>query len=234
MLEVLNHLFGALCGQNADHTWAPGGVLVPCCQRCTGLYVGACVAALSHLFLKPRLTGRFLGLHALFLSLVAPFCFHWLPQGPILRTVTGSLFGFAVVTFIWLPLASCLNRSSRNNAALTPWASYRGGQINLSAGTSELGSYLIFLAGALVALPGLGAYGGKAGGYLLSAMAFAGAITLAALTVGNLWLFLVDVTSVARRAASKLAHAKLGATERGCPNRSNSAVVRTHDPQTRP
>ena len=45
MLEFLGQCFAFLCGQNPEHTWAPGGLLLPCCQRCLGLYVGAGIAA---------------------------------------------------------------------------------------------------------------------------------------------------------------------------------------------
>jgi len=105
MPETFTHWFTAVCGQDPGHTWAPGGILLPCCQRCTGLYVGAGVAVLLHLWLRPRLSGRFLEIHGAFLLAMVPFGFHWVAQGPILRTLSGVLFGFAVVTFLWLPLS---------------------------------------------------------------------------------------------------------------------------------
>lgn len=104
MPEILAHWFAAVCGQDPGHTWAPGGILLPCCQRCTGLYVGASVAMLLHLWLRPKLTGRFLEIHGGFLLAMVPFGFHWVAQGPVLRALSGVLFGFAVVTFLWLPL----------------------------------------------------------------------------------------------------------------------------------
>ena len=104
MIEGLFHLFAAVCGQNPGHTWAPGGMLLPCCQRCTGLYVGAGVAGLLHLWLRPRLSGRFLEIHGAFLIFMVPFGFHWVADGPVLRTVTGVLFGFGVVTCLWLAI----------------------------------------------------------------------------------------------------------------------------------
>jgi len=104
MIEVLAHLFDAVCGQNPGHTWMPGGLLLPCCQRCTGLYVGAGLAALLHLWLRPKLDARFLRIHGAFLLFMAPFGFHWVAHGPVMRTITGVLFGFAVVTFLWLPV----------------------------------------------------------------------------------------------------------------------------------
>ena len=102
MPDLLQHLFAGVCGQNLAHTWTPGGVPLPCCQRCTGLYVGAFAGAALHLWFKPRLTSRFLWIHGVFLLQMIPFGFHWLPQGPFVRTITGTLFGFGLVSFFWL------------------------------------------------------------------------------------------------------------------------------------
>jgi len=104
MLEFLGHCFGFLCGQDPEHTWAPGGLLLPCCQRCLGLYVGAGVAAWLHWRLRPELSSRFLETHGIFLLLMAPCGLHWLPQNPLLRTISGVLFGFGMASFLWVPL----------------------------------------------------------------------------------------------------------------------------------
>jgi hypothetical protein len=111
MLDILGHWFAAVCSQAPWHTWAPGEIPLPCCQRCTGLYVGAGLAALLHLGLRPRLSGRFLQIHGAFLLLMVPFGFHWVAQGPALRSISGVLFGFGVVTFLWLPLAQLIDKS---------------------------------------------------------------------------------------------------------------------------
>ncbi len=114
-------------------------MLLPCCQRCLGLYVGAAVAAGSHLWLRPRLTGRFLELHGAFLLCMLPFGFHWLPQGPLLRTITGVLFGFGVVTFLWLPM----KRSADFQSAVSPTSSRLTSRILeavRSAGRPQIGN----------------------------------------------------------------------------------------------
>ncbi len=102
-MDILTQVFSHVCGQTA-HTWAPGGELLPCCQRCTGLYAGALVAALLHGICRPRLSGHFLEVHGGFLLLMVPFGYHWLPQNAALRGVTGVLFGAGLVTFLQLPL----------------------------------------------------------------------------------------------------------------------------------
>ena len=64
-----------------------------------------------HLWLRPKLSGRFLEMHGAFLVVMVPFGFHWVAQGPVLRTLTGVLFGFGVVTFLWLPLSQRAGKS---------------------------------------------------------------------------------------------------------------------------
>ncbi len=185
MLDWLNHFFSVVCGQDLGHTWAPGGIPLPCCQRCLGLYAGAAVAAGLHLWLRPRLTGRFLGVHGAFLLAMAPFGFHWAPQGPALRTATGILFGFAALTYLWLPLAGsyadkgapCSSVSSRQTPALR---------------------YAFGLLAALILAPVLAALGGKAAAYLLSGLASVGALAFAGLAVLNAVLGLAILARMVR------------------------------------
>jgi uncharacterized membrane protein len=189
MLEILHHLFGAVCGQNPVHTWAPGGLLLPCCQRCLGLYAGAGIAALLHLWLRPPLTGRFLEVHGGFLLLMAPFGFHWLPQGPVLRTVTGLLFGFGLFAFLWLPI-------SRRFADGAPFRA-RPSRPNAS--------YAIGVALTVVLAPLLAACGGRGIAYALSGLVFFGLAVLAAVICGNFALALSGAVQWVRR-RSQLRH----------------------------
>lgn len=167
MLEVLTHLFAAVCGQNPEHTWSPGGLLLPCCQRCAGFYAGACVAALVHWWLRPKPTGRFLEVHGAFLLVMLPLGFHWLPHGPVLRTLSGVLFGFGVVAFLWLPLGAALERPRTVVLARI---------------------YAVSLAGTLVLVPFLAFLGGELAAYSLSGLAFCGALALGALVAADLAL----------------------------------------------
>ena len=104
MLDFLHQLFSHVCGQNLGHTWSPGGELLPCCQRCTGVYVGALVAALLHLARPMQPTSFWRWLNGTFLLFMVPAGFHWFSQGPALRAASGILFGFGLVAFLWLPL----------------------------------------------------------------------------------------------------------------------------------
>jgi uncharacterized membrane protein len=186
MIPVLNHLFVALCGQDPAHIWAPGGVLLPLCQRCTGLYAGAGIAALLHLWLRPKLSGRLLEVHGAFLLFMVPFGFHWLPQGPFLRAVTGVVFGFGVFTFLWLPISASI-------MAPTRWPVPRPAN---PVRASRL--YAIMMALTLVAVPFLGAFGGAVAAHLLSLVAGWGAAALAGAIMANAGLGLAWVLRVAR------------------------------------
>ncbi len=172
MLEILRCLFSVVCGQDPSHAWAPGGLVLPCCQRCAGLYVGAGIAALAHALLRPKPMGHFLELHGSFLLLMVPFGFHWVPQGDVLRTITGALFGFGVVAFLLLPL-NAASRSAGTDAA---------------KGTVGHGAYWALLCGTSVLLPLVCAYGGPLSAYALSAAVLGGAIAVMLLVFADVLL----------------------------------------------
>jgi hypothetical protein len=119
--------------------------------------------------LKPRLTRRFLELHGLFLLLMVPFGYHWLPQEALLRTATGVLFGFGLVTYLWLPTADW------NRDGETGWP--RAGQI-----------YAAAVVLVLLLVPSLAAWGERFAALSLSCLALCGAATLLALAIANVGL----------------------------------------------
>ncbi|HZQ47815.1 MAG TPA: DUF2085 domain-containing protein [Verrucomicrobiae bacterium] len=170
MHQLLFSIFSTVCGENPDHLWAPGGEVLPCCQRCTGLYVGALIAMGLHFRFKPRASVRWFQIHALFLLQLGLFIFPWIPQSPVLRTVSGTLFGFGTVAFLW--------------AAVLVWCP----PFKASAFTTL--SYLFGLASCLVLTPIITKWGGKPGAFVLTAMLLAGAVSLAALAAANLFYLL--------------------------------------------
>jgi uncharacterized membrane protein len=208
MLDWLNYLFAFVCGQNPEHTWAPGGILVPCCQRCLGLYAGAALAAGLHLWLRPRLTSRFLEVHGAFLLLMAPFGWHWLPQGPVLRTLTGLLFGFAVVTYLWLPVASRILQGNGGLGSLAPCER----PADFKSAIQQIANlrYTFGLLATLLLVPWLAAQAGGFAAYLLSGLAGLGALALAGLVVLDTVLGLIGLARLTRRLrrAPSAAHAR--------------------------
>ena len=181
MLEILDHFFAVVCSQNPDHSWAPGGLMLPCCQRCTGLYVGAFAATGLLLWLRPRISGRFLLVHGLFLLQMAPFGFHWLPQGPMLRTWTGLLLGYGVVSYLWLTPASRL-QTSPTETAHAMW------------------KYSLGLCASVLLTSAAAVWGGRSGAFLLSVLVFAGSVSLAGLLLANFGLGLISLAGLCRHA----------------------------------
>ena len=175
VFELLNSCFAQICGQYPDHTWSPGGTLLPLCQRCTGMYAGAAVAALLHISIRPRPSSPWLELHGAFLLIMVPFGFHWVPQGSVLRAVTGVLFGFGVVAFLWLVPGRLL-------AGYPP---SRKSRLNPKNRQFLYALALLFASGAV---PWMGSLGGRVAAVVLVALTTTGAAALLALVLLNVGL----------------------------------------------
>ena len=172
MMELLRHVFGWVCGQIPAHTWSPGGELLPLCQRCTGVYVGAFVAALLHLVCRPAATPRWLWLNGAFLLFMLPSGFYWIPQNADLRCASGILFGFGLVAFLRLTLPRKVASESEKNS--------RPQVATVAAG----------LAAALVATPLLAEHGNTIAAGILIMACVGGALTLTAMLLANLFILL--------------------------------------------
>ncbi|MHC4548020.1 MAG: DUF2085 domain-containing protein [Planctomycetota bacterium] len=167
----LEEIFSHVCGRAPGHVWDPGGAGLPFCQRCTGLYVGAAVAVGLHLLLRPRPDTRFLRVHGLFLLQMGVFGFHLVPQGPFVRTLSGQLFGFGVVAFLWL-LGGPEGRRPGHRA------------------------YAVTLVASLVALPAAARWGGAIAHAVLGALGAAGLAALALLAVAHALALLLHARAV--------------------------------------
>jgi uncharacterized membrane protein len=179
MLDFLHQLFSHLCGQNLAHTWSLGGEALPCCQRCTGVYVGAFVAALLHLVRRPQPTSFWRWLNGAFLLFMVPAGFHWFPQGPELRAASGILFGFGIVAFLWLPLPEKFTiYDLRFTSARDDRRVNRKSQIINALG----------LLAAIIGTPLLGASENSLAAIALTLLTAGGALALALLLVANLFL----------------------------------------------
>jgi uncharacterized membrane protein len=106
--DLANPIFVAyalVCEQNPDHTFFPWGQPMAYCQRDTAIYTTYLLAGLAFIPLRRRL--RPLSWWA-FLLLSAPLAidgftqfFGWRESTPLLRLLTGTLFGVAVVWLIY-------------------------------------------------------------------------------------------------------------------------------------
>jgi uncharacterized membrane protein len=173
MNSLLFTIFSAVCGQNPAHAWAPGGHTLPCCERCAGLYAGALAAMVLRLWFRPPADGRSLKIHAFFLLQLGLFVLPWAPQWPALRTISGALFGFGVVAFLWPAVADWLPEAK---------------------GSPHAGvAYGLGLASCLVLTPAIAAWGGAAGAFLLTWLLLCGLVGLFALAGANLVRCLVSV-----------------------------------------
>lgn len=182
MNDVLVQLFAPLCGQNLGHTWMPGGCALPICQRCTGLYLGAGIALLLHLFFRPRQTTAWRWLNGLFLLQMVPCGYHWIPQGPVLRTISGFLFACGIVSFLWL-LPSARLRGTASKSLLV-----NGSRRFASGGGTSGGSYLLGLCAGLAGVLALASEGGGGSASVLSVLSVVGFSCFVGLVMLNLVL----------------------------------------------
>lgn len=159
----IHELFSHLCG--LQHTWMLGDRTLPFCQRCTGLYVGSFVAFAAILAFRPRPDRFRYWLHGAFLLLMIPFGFHLLPQGPILRTSTGFLFGFGLIYYL----------------ALNPFT-----RLWKPAGAARTASYSLVLMASLVALLFILKSNDGSAAIALTWLGTFGLATLMLLTLANL------------------------------------------------
>ncbi len=169
MDPFLQHVFAFVCSQTPDRSWAPGGILLPFDQRCTGLYVGAAIAVALHASLRFRPSVRVFCLQGLLLLQMVPLGFHLIPHGPVLRILSGQLFSFGVVGYLWLLPASC-------------------GWIRQHSDSWRVRIFLLAAGASLVVVPASSAWGGPIAALLLSWLGFAGLMALGALVLVNLTL----------------------------------------------
>lgn len=100
----MHQVFSLVCGQ--VNVWTVGGRALPFCERCTGLYVGGLYALLLVVIFRPAPGVKLLAVHVLLLLQMAPFGFHLVPHGAIVRTITGEVFALGLVYCLSVSLLS--------------------------------------------------------------------------------------------------------------------------------
>jgi uncharacterized membrane protein len=185
MTAFLHQIFSFVCAQNPAHTWAPGGELLPFCQRCTGLYVGATLALLLLLWFRPATDARYCWLHVALVLFMTPFGFHLVPHGAVLRTMSGHFFGFGVAGLLWLFPEKMISAKT-------------------GRGTSHLGLYLRMGMASIFLLPIFSIWGGGFAALVLSWLALVGLAAITGLLVGNVAIFAFSILAGLRRMATSL------------------------------
>ncbi len=174
--ELTREVFSLICSQNPAHTWAPNGVPLPLCERCTGFYVGAAIALVLLLWFRPVPNRLFRWLHAMLVLAMTPFGFHLVSHGAILRTMSGQWFGFGVVGLLWL---------------------LPGARLAQTAGGRVWSTWLHPLIGAasIVALPFFAGRCGAFAAALLPPVALIGLAVLAGLWIANTAILVSTLSS---------------------------------------
>jgi uncharacterized membrane protein len=167
-VEHLESVFTYVCG--SSHRWAPGGAALPFCQRCTGLYVGALMAAALLAVFRPQATRRFLAVHGLLLLVMVPFGLHLVPQNGPIRTLTGQLFAFGLVAYLGVLPGLC-KPARQDDDGSRGWLGY---------GLAALSTIGLLQAAVLL--------GGRTGATALSFCGLAGLVVLSALALVNVVL----------------------------------------------
>jgi uncharacterized membrane protein len=99
-MPSLHQLFSYVCGQvNLCYV---GGVQLPSCQRCTGLYVGGFFALGLVAIFRPKPTPAMLWFHGLLMLFIIPFGYHWIRTGELVRLATGLMFGTGLAYYLVL------------------------------------------------------------------------------------------------------------------------------------
>lgn len=180
-MDALRTLFSFVCGQ--QHNWVLGGVTLPFCQRCTGLYVGAFGAFLLIIVLRPAPRALLYWLHGFFMLFMLPFGFHLLPHGGLMRTFTGTLFAFGLVYYLALnPLSVWIGWNHAPRAQILTYLSL----------------IVTFIASLLICVR----WGGAAIAQLLAIFGALGMVALLFLTITNLLVLPRVFRSLLRDSAS--------------------------------
>lgn len=168
-MDWIQQLFSLVCGQ--VNVWTIGGVTLPFCERCTGLYVGGFYALLMMIVFRPAPGVKLLAVHILLLLQMALFGFHLVPHGAAVRTITGGLFALGLTYCLSISLLDVLHRRQ----PLDPKNEHARLWLYATAAFTGMPILLIAIR-----------FGGAATAHVLAWMGLIGLGAYAALTIANL------------------------------------------------
>jgi len=103
-MNVLSIVFSFLCNQDVSRSFEIEGMLLPLCQRCTGVYLGMGISfiwLLANRYYRKGLPPRsVIYVNIASLAIMPVFGFHLLDPGPGWRLWSGLIFGNAVAFLI--------------------------------------------------------------------------------------------------------------------------------------
>lgn len=138
---------------------------MPVCERCLGLYLGALWSLVLVLWLRPFATRALLWLHGLAMLTIIPFGYHLVPHGPVIRTMTGFVFGLGMAYYLTLAPGEAFlwrrfdGRTAGTAYALAAMAPLPFVLVSVQRGPALAGSVLAVLAAAGFAVTALLALG---------------------------------------------------------------------------
>ena len=122
-MNLLLNLFSLVCHQDVSRSFAIAGMVLPFCQRCTGLYLGLGIGLLIQLLSgshKKGLPPKGILYTDIACLLVMPvFGLHFLDPGPAWRFWTGLIYGNAIA-YLLLPAAFTIATRGRRVRCYTP------------------------------------------------------------------------------------------------------------------
>ena len=134
VMNILNIIFSFLCHQNPARSFFIDEMLLPLCQRCTGLYVGMGISFIWLLInrydKKGLLPRSVIYINIACILIMGIFGYHLLDPGPGWRLWSGLIFGNAVV-FLVLPASSVI--------------CHQGNMLNSYTTSSRIHFYILFV-----------------------------------------------------------------------------------------
>ncbi len=191
-MDFLRHLFSFVCGQ--VNCWTAGSLTSAACQRCTGLYVGALIAAVLFGIFRPRPTSLSLWLHGLMMLAMAPFGYHLVAHGAIIRAVTGQVFGYGMMYYLLLVPADRFDLWNR-------FVPYPSRALSSGRGWGSCSYFFALLAALLIVVPAARS-GSSLAIIILSWLAFVGLLKVVALVACNIFLLVTFAWSSLRGRSS--------------------------------
>jgi hypothetical protein len=132
-MTPLHDLFSLVCSQDASRSYTIAGVVLPFCQRCTGLYLGLGIGMvtqwISGSFRRGLPSGAIFYVAVLCLMIMPVFGLHWLDPGPAWRLWSGLIYGNAIAHLL-MPAVFTLGsqarqlRGGRRNGVSTFWVQF--------------------------------------------------------------------------------------------------------------